>query len=60
MDGNNQKFPPVTGALRKLTVCSASSLLERFDSTMGRIGRDALVKDMSGLRNRGFNAHHSY
>ena len=55
---DDQKFPPVTGELRKLTVCSASTLLERFDSTMRRIGRDSLVKNMSGLRLRGFNAHH--
>ena len=51
-------FPPVTGSLRKLTVCAASTLLERFDRTMGRIVRSSLVEDMSNLRNWGFNANH--
>lgn len=51
-------FPPITGSLRKLTVCAASTLLERFDRTMATVDRNSLVGDMTVLRNRGFNSNH--
>ena len=51
-------FPPVTGLLRRLTICAASPLLERFGQTMYYLHRSALAKDMANLRSRGFNANH--
>ena len=54
----HNNFPLVTRALRKLTVCAASLLLERFDRTMEKIRRSSLVEDMTSLRHRGFNANH--
>ena len=54
-EDKRKTFQPIIGSLRKFTVCSASTLLERFDMTMGRIGKNSLVGNMSGLRYRGFN-----
>lgn len=51
-------FPPVTGSLRKLTMCAGSTLLDRFDHTMRKVGKSALVDDMSTLRTKCFNANH--
>lgn len=50
-------FPPVTASLRKLTVCAASILLERFDRTMQKLNMDSLVHNMTALRSRGFHAN---
>ena len=50
-------FPLITGSLRRLTICAASTLMERFNQTMHTLGRSALVEDMSNLRSRGFNAN---
>lgn len=50
--------PPVTASLRNLTVCAASTLLERFDRTMEKMNRNWLVDSMTALRNQGFNAKH--
>lgn len=50
-------FPPVTGSLRKLTVCTAFALLERFDCTMERGNKSSLVADITSLRTRGFTAN---
>lgn len=57
-DEKQTNFSPVTGSLRKLTVCAASTLLECFDQTMGRMDKSSLVGDMTSLRSRGFNANH--
>jgi Helicase conserved C-terminal domain len=53
-----RSFPAITGPLRHLTIAASSVLLDRFDRTMRKLGKRALVEDMNVLRSKGFNAHH--
>lgn len=51
-------FPPVTGPLRHLSIAASSVLLDRFDRTLRKLGKNTLVEDTKTLRPKGFNAHH--
>ncbi|KFY93428.1 hypothetical protein V498_04442 [Pseudogymnoascus sp. VKM F-4517 (FW-2822)] len=50
-----RSFPRIVGPLRRMTLLSTSTHLDRLEVTLRKAGLSGRVMDMRGLRERGFN-----
>ncbi|KFY97411.1 hypothetical protein V500_02085 [Pseudogymnoascus sp. VKM F-4518 (FW-2643)] len=55
-DGHGKSFPRIGAPLRRMTLLSTSTHLERLENTLRKAGLTGHVMDMRGLRERGLNA----
>ncbi|OBT75776.1 hypothetical protein VF21_05558 [Pseudogymnoascus sp. 05NY08] len=51
-----RSFPKISGPLRRMTLLSTSTHLDRLEVSLRKAGLTGRVTDMRGLRERGFNA----